>query len=827
MFNTCSIFAFLHIKCFTYKVYVPDPSTIEGDLKDHRTPRLKSLGHAMNPMETLRELWAGIIYMFRMWRGKETDKQARRVAAHQGVFGHSRSRVLSDVSAQSESLIRNGQEKKREKKTMSPLSQVESGGLDAVLVDVEREVYLGSERQWLGVGDNHDYFPRSVREKSDDFEDAVAKELYKRGYTLKGKVFSPFWLTQRSFPKIEASRHSKVRSASRDIDIEQGHVRGASDKRSWWRSIYQRVSQSGGDDEQEKRLSPHPKRKSVSRPSDPVQGLPLIEEMPTGGTSYAYEDPPPPSTLGAYRSSRPTNNERKIPRKAPPRVSPPVSNFAHQPPEPAKPKTNPPQLGRSDSLLGRVFAYLGSDAHATNTDLDHGTESQPSRPTSLWRAGTVDVVPKHVPERSNVTQANVSDSIDPQLVNPIRGDVVGVGGVPSQDEEPPTPPPKRSHFRDTADHHISPPRSPPAQQPHPVVDHRPAHGRSDPPLTSLLPPQSPGIPELSTGYDLVFPLPPLRAEFEPQRQTLGREGHVDPRTVYPFPMSEPCSRSPPQQDHIAGPSSPLNLTRPGRASRNEALLRPFPEPVHHPPTNMGPTRFAPSRSKLTIPAPLAQPLPRGSGSLKRNRTNTMPNPQKHVSPGEGPYLESRSWKNSQPIPAPHRTTDPNYVPRPLNPPSMNPRHRTSQPLPVLQETNDLYMSPPSSPPQRSSRRSSAPPMSALPPNRPGRSNAINRKSPGSRSPTRATSPRMNLLAELRGSPPVDSGGFSRYPVPGPGSGIGSPPRNTRTRLPPSPKGPPFVNTHMLPSPTNSPRSDVEEWASAVSSFPPSVKAKRP
>lgn len=189
MLDTCSIFAFLHIKCFTYKVYVPDPSTIEGDLKDHRTPRLKSLGHAMNPMETFRELWAGAVYMFQKWRGKETDKQARRVAAHQGVFGHPRSRILNDHSAQGESLIRSGQEKKREKKGTSPLSRVESGRLDEVLVDVEREIYRGSERQWLGLGDSHDYVLGSItREKSEGFEDAVAKELYKRGYTLRGKV---------------------------------------------------------------------------------------------------------------------------------------------------------------------------------------------------------------------------------------------------------------------------------------------------------------------------------------------------------------------------------------------------------------------------------------------------------------------------------------------------------------------------------------------------------------------------------------------------------------------------------------------------------------
>jgi hypothetical protein len=183
------MFAFLHVKCFTYKVYVPNPSTIEGDLNDHRTPWLKSLSHAMNPMETFRELRAGIDYMVQRWRGEETDKQARRIAAHQGVFGHSRSRVLSDSSTQVNSLTRAGQEKKREKKAPSPLSQVESGRLDEVLVDVEREVYLGSERQWLGVGNSRDYVLEDVtREKSGGLEDQVVRELYERGYTLRGKV---------------------------------------------------------------------------------------------------------------------------------------------------------------------------------------------------------------------------------------------------------------------------------------------------------------------------------------------------------------------------------------------------------------------------------------------------------------------------------------------------------------------------------------------------------------------------------------------------------------------------------------------------------------
>ena len=176
----------------------------------------------MNPMEMLRELWAGIVYIFRKWRGKETDKLARRVAAHQSVFGHSRSRVLSDGSAQNESLIRNGQEKKRDEKRVNPLSRVEPRGLDEVMVEVEREVFLGSERQWLGVEDNHDYILGSItREKSEGFEDAVAKELYTRGYTLRGRLFP-------AFPTLDTKLTIQIRGRQAQVRLQRRRRRAGS-----------------------------------------------------------------------------------------------------------------------------------------------------------------------------------------------------------------------------------------------------------------------------------------------------------------------------------------------------------------------------------------------------------------------------------------------------------------------------------------------------------------------------------------------------------------------------------------------------------------------
>ena len=555
-------------------------------------------------------------------------------------------------------------------------------------------------------------------------------------------------------------------------------------------------------------MSPHPKRKSVSRSNDQIQALPLIEEIPIGDTGYAYEDPPPPSPLNVYRSSQSTDDDRKIPRKTHPHGSPPSPGFLHRS---VKPKADPPaQLGRSDSLLNRVFTYLESDARATNTDLDRGTESQPSRPSSLWRAGSANVVSKHVPQRSSVTQADISNGVDLQPMTPVRGDVAGTGGAPGQHEETLVHPPDRSHIRDIADYPASPPRTPPPQQLPPIASHPLVH--CDSPVDSPLPLHPPGIPEPNAGQDLSFPLPPLQAEFETQSRGPERGEDTDPTTTYPSPMPHPRLRSPPQQDSVVGPNLPSSLKRSRRVSRNEVLLRPFPDPIHNPPPSMGPTRFTPPRGKLTIPAPLAQPLPRGSGSLKRNRMNTLPAPEKPISAGEEPYQEPCLRRHSQPIPVPRHMTDPNHAPCPPNRQSRDPNRRTSQPLPVLRETNQLHMSPPSSPLQRSSRRLPSPPMSGLPRNRPTRSNAVYRKSLGS--PTRATSSRTSLLAELRSAPPMESDDFSRYPMSGFGSGTGSPPRNNRTRSSLSPRTPPFINTHLLPSPMNSPGnstgSDMEE-----------------
>ena len=156
------LFAMLHVKAFSYKPYCPG---------DGPTPRWRSLVHAMSFKETGRELWAGMIYMVRKSRGHEVDTQARREAALENVFGRSRFAIY------------------REARASDSKAAVSEKNLD-VTVEVEEEVRVNNERQWIGVGDDYiyglGYQARRQRERSEGLESQIEKELAMRGYSLRG-----------------------------------------------------------------------------------------------------------------------------------------------------------------------------------------------------------------------------------------------------------------------------------------------------------------------------------------------------------------------------------------------------------------------------------------------------------------------------------------------------------------------------------------------------------------------------------------------------------------------------------------------------------------
>ncbi|KZT23606.1 DUF300-domain-containing protein [Neolentinus lepideus HHB14362 ss-1] len=277
-------FAFLHFKAFTYIPYKPHH---EPDAPPpQRTPRLRSLCHAMDFRETAREVWAGCVYMHARLRGKETDVHTRRAAVMEDVFGRPRLRAPADEKD--------------------------------IRVDVEETVDVASERPWLGAGDDYAYGLGYIRrEKSEALEDQIERELQSRGYTFKNGQWTP--------PNLDIFLpHSRGCAADgAPPEQGQGHERG---KRSWWRSMYDRVSQSGPDHD-DARLSPPPRRSSRSR-SRSRHRAKKSEARPLMVT---YDDPPPPSAIRTYRSSR------------------------NRPALLVPPETDLPGMNRSDSVLGRLF----------------------------------------------------------------------------------------------------------------------------------------------------------------------------------------------------------------------------------------------------------------------------------------------------------------------------------------------------------------------------------------------------------------------------------------------------------------------------------------
>ncbi|KAF7782359.1 hypothetical protein Agabi119p4_1735 [Agaricus bisporus var. burnettii] len=200
-----ALFAFLHIRAFTYIPYRRMHEPNSGSSTPKRTPRLKSLGHAMDFRETFRELWAGCVYMWHKSCGKEPllDKGAVRTAYYETAFGKQRPTQMTQ----------NFVDERLDDHTDRP--DLTEPTLPKVLAEVDEhvEVDVDGEKQWLGVGENYGYGLKFLRkERSETLEKQIENELQKRGYTLRNR---------------EASY--------------QQHPKHPKD-RSWWHSIRDRFS---------------------------------------------------------------------------------------------------------------------------------------------------------------------------------------------------------------------------------------------------------------------------------------------------------------------------------------------------------------------------------------------------------------------------------------------------------------------------------------------------------------------------------------------------------------------------------------------------------
>ncbi|KAJ7125042.1 organic solute transporter Ostalpha-domain-containing protein, partial [Mycena epipterygia] len=190
------LFAFLHLRAFTYKPYRPFHDPRSKAPPPTPTPRLRSLGNALDFRETFREIHVGWIYILDKIRGREPtpDMGARRIAHYESAFGRPRPSNLPTSKGLGES------------------DDVEKGFLSPSAIQMETR----EDTSWLGLGGYN------RREKSEGLEVQIERELERRGYGSH----------------IPGRGHI---GPAHDADVAPGHKI----QRSWWRSVYSRVSQSG------------------------------------------------------------------------------------------------------------------------------------------------------------------------------------------------------------------------------------------------------------------------------------------------------------------------------------------------------------------------------------------------------------------------------------------------------------------------------------------------------------------------------------------------------------------------------------------------------
>jgi hypothetical protein len=420
------VFAFVHIKAFSYRPYRPRDS----DAKP--TPRLRSFAHAMDFRETFCEIYAGMVYMWHRMRGVETDPLARRIAVLEQALDKSRVEVGRGRPVEAKEPV--------------------------VEIDTAVEVAVDGERQWLGVGDDYGY-GLSRRERSESLGEQFEKELAQRGYGRPSKcnaphiplIPNPQWLLDPGFGTNPSHNHAL------------GHKR-----QSWWRSACERVSQTRPHHEVPRLSSPRPKRKTRSRPTsrNPEQHV------------RVYDDQPPTSILKTYCDSRIASQGVSSGGKAPQFPSnampqdlpglPMQDRYPHLPVNAAISRADPvfdrlfskppPQSdgGHTSRSGGTSVAPPSSQSHRTHLPLNAAPEVLPQNVDS---GRSVEVVVRH-PESPNTNDAQelraeltVSPVSPPQMQRPQEGpNQSGAAELP-----PPVPPrdPRRSsHLRELA--HVQP-----------------------------------------------------------------------------------------------------------------------------------------------------------------------------------------------------------------------------------------------------------------------------------------------------------------------------------------------------------------------------------
>ncbi|KAH8087877.1 organic solute transporter Ostalpha-domain-containing protein [Cristinia sonorae] len=643
-----TIFAFLHIRAFTYRPYKIPPD---------RTPRFRSLVHAMNFAETFRELWGGTVYMYHRFRGRETDKQARRDAALENVFGRSRYDIVNKQQ----------QEKRPEydEKTQKSV---------AVSIGVDEMVHVGEERQWLGAGDDYAYGLKYQikKEKSESLGVQIERELQSRGYFRRERSGS--------------AQYEPI--GNLDLDpVPRNTTRHSRGQQSWWRKAFTRASQyddhgpsPGVVDSVAPRVTHRTSRQNSSHR--------ISEQLPHSiPEQQDFEDPPPPSVIRTYRGTRdrrsvvdqfpvpppvehvvsqafirqatspeseprplpPSSPPRNLKRKPPPQLTPmPMSNLTTYPLLSSTAITpSQSQSDYADSLLNRVFPV---------SDASHSIEALRSGPTSTQshhsgvRLGGTGVV--------NVTGTVVAQA--PVVVRP------GSSHMNSQErivEVPGQLVPAISPSLDSSTTIVAPNIPPQYQEPGP----------------SRLP-RAAGVQEAQPELRRSSRVPTSRTSYPLDPHAARRDRVVLPAPLAPVATS---SVSPPRNrdQPFQYTSSPVSISPPSSNA--------FP-PAHQRGRHSLPSPSSPPHPASFIPAP----RPSGSGSMF---------------PPSSPIVTPLSPRSPPPQPALHSPRSPRLPVTATSPPS--------SPPPLRRGTQNVkrysYGQGDVSPRERERRRISSPPSHEL------------------------------------------------------------------------------------------------------------------
>ncbi|KAH8828193.1 organic solute transporter Ostalpha-domain-containing protein [Flagelloscypha sp. PMI_526] len=471
------LFAFLHIKAFSYIPYKPGPeSVVNQGTVPKRTPRWRSLGHAMDFRETFREIWVGIKYMWSRSRKKtpKVDAQAMKTSHYSRAFEEVRPSHMSRSSRPTSEKDSKSKVDRHGEKKLPTLPIVD------IHVDRSVEADIGGERQWLGIGDDYGYgLGYLQREKSESLEAQIQRELALRGYSDeipgRGHIGKP------------------------DEDLV-GHTRG---KRSWWRSLYDRLSTTGQEEEDQQRLTASSsKRRGRNASHTSVKGISHnnsrdLEIAPVGQRllseyDHNYHDPPPTGLLRPYsqrfKSGRVISDSRSIPaprndgeldmlaplsvfndRRKTSRPLPPAGNTQPTPlpPQPSSsgPYLFPPgRIQRSDSLLGRMFPD-NTDAESS-TEQGHASDSAQSLPSvtthgvrpsrATPKASLIPGVPRIIPQGQNIGMAGERSILTStvQQDKPEQPQYLTIEITPASESNPPMP-----------ERFVTPPSTPAPQSP--------------------------------------------------------------------------------------------------------------------------------------------------------------------------------------------------------------------------------------------------------------------------------------------------------------------------------------------------------------------------